>query len=679
MRKIIAVTVLFAFIFAAMLGLAHAQADPCDFDRDGDVDGSDLAGLAAGAPGCGLAEFAGKFGTLYDMGEHPCESDDFNQNNLDSRWTFVNPVGDGYAAITGVGQDAHLELNVPSGPSHDPWDYNESVRVMQPAADTDFDVTVKFDSIPSLALQMQGLIVEQDSANWIRFGNYSDGEYLILFAAITTQNSSQDVLTEYVTVSGSSIYLRVQRSGDNWSYSYSEDGVIWTLAGSFQVPLTVTKIGIYGANHGDPSPAYTARVDYFEEASDPIPWEDGWERPDDMAPFLHTVSFLLEEDGYTVHWFTDEPAYGAVEYGLDSGYGSTVFEAGGPSYEHAVQIAGLQQYQTYHFRISSEDPGDRISLSEDFELTFRPVIDVWYGGTQTFGNLGQPQPYVNIVGNVAPPGGLSDLYHFYYTLNGGGLVDLSIGPDFRRLERAGDFNIDLATADLVNGVNTVVITAVETGHIREETVTVNYTSGTVWPLPYAIDWSTLVADADIQTVAQVVDGKWKLANGGIRTAEPGYDRLVAVGDRTWQYYEVVAPITLHAAQSGSGWGVGFLIRWDGHTDDPVVCDQPKCGWEPMGDLGWLTEDGLNMYHQGTDPRTWSLETVYMLKMRVEDSGSDTVYKVKAWDPAVEAEPDWQVTRTVSDTLTPAAGSILLLSHMADATFGNVSIVPVSGP
>ena len=45
-----------------------------------------------------------------------------------------------------------------------------------------------------------------------------------------------------------------------------------------------------------------------------------------------------------------------------------------------------------------------------------PVINVWYGSQQTFGANGQPQQWVNVLGDVSDPGGMASLT---YTLNGG--------------------------------------------------------------------------------------------------------------------------------------------------------------------------------------------------------------------------------------------------------------------
>ena len=54
---------------------------------------------------------------------------------------------------------------------------------MQSAADTHFAVEVKFDSVVSQQYQLQGLIVEQDSGNFLRVDQYSDGSKTRLYVA----------------------------------------------------------------------------------------------------------------------------------------------------------------------------------------------------------------------------------------------------------------------------------------------------------------------------------------------------------------------------------------------------------------------------------------------------------------------------------------------------------------
>ena len=83
-----------------------------------------------------------------------------------------------------------------------------------------------------------------------------------------------------------------------------------------------------------------------------------------------------------------------------------------------------------------------------------PVLNVWYGPNQTFGAIGQPQVWVNILGKVTDPDGISSLT---YSLNNGTEQPLAIGPDSLRLWNNGDFNIEIAYSDLQVGMNSVVI------------------------------------------------------------------------------------------------------------------------------------------------------------------------------------------------------------------------------
>ena len=158
------------------------------------------------------------------------------------------------------------------------------------------------------------------------------------------------------------------------------------------------------------------------------------------------------------------------------------------------------------------------------EVSASPTIDVWYGTNQQFGQLGNAQQWVNILGNVSDPDGIASLT---YTLNGGSVQPLSVGPDDRRLALPGDFNVEIDRADLNIGSNEVQITAVDNlGNANSQTVSVDYAEN-VWPLPYTIDWSSV---NNIQDVAQIVDGKWTLEPGGVRISEVDYDRVLAIGD-----------------------------------------------------------------------------------------------------------------------------------------------------
>lgn len=336
---------------------------------------------------------------------------------------------------------------------------------------------------------------------------------------------------------------------------------------------------------------------------------------------------------------------------------------------------------------------DRSALSSPAQVDGAgPTVIIWSGLNQSFGQLGNPQPWVNILGNASTSSG--SITSLVYSLNGGPARTLSMGPDSRRLAEKGDFNVEMAITDLNDGANTVVITATDNSNASTvTTVTVNYTSGNTWPLPYTADWSTA---ASIPAVAQIVDGQWVKENGTVRPTWLDYDRLVGIGDLSWTDYEVVVPVTIHGVDEGgfpfpsSGPGVGILMRWDGHFQQ--ASEQPRSGWQRLGALGWFrwsklangdVLSGLQLlgYYAGreidTDPTVVpAVDTPYLFKMSVQSALDGDIYRFKAWEVGDPEPTAWNM-QAQGDPTGPSAGSVLLVAHHVDATFGNVTVQPLS--
>ena len=255
------------------------------------------------------------------------------------------------------------------------------------------------------------------------------------------------------------------------------------------------------------------------------------------------------------------------------------------------------------------------------------------------------------------------------------MKSLSIGPDSRRLLNPGDFNIDLATTDLLVGSNTVVITSTDgLSNVSTEVVTVTYQTGDEWPLPYTIDWGSLTSDGDpstpdaaIQNVAQVVDGKWSVNNNVVRTSEPGYDRLINIGDMAWDDYEVTVPIIIHETYA-SDFGLGILMGWNGHTDVPDYCEQPKCGWIPFGAIGWITQYGVMFYNTGASKNISIAPNIqYWMKLGVETSPDSATYYLKIWQDGTQEPTQWDIVHTnLSDPVIN--GSMLLIAAYGGCQF-----------
>ena len=308
-------------------------------------------------------------------------------------------------------------------------------------------------------------------------------------------------------------------------------------------------------------------------------------------------------------------------------------------------------------------------------LGSKPRIDLWYGNTQSFGHCGQPQRWVNVLGRVTS---VQPMRQLTYTLNGGAVSQLSVGPDGRRLAARGDFNIDLDTRDLAPCNHVVRIHAVDAGG-QEATATVTLTiAAEPCPLPRTIDWSQV---ARIQDVAQVVDGLWSLRAQGVSPLEIGYDRLLAIGDMRWRDYEVEAPITVHGINAACyndpsvHAGVGFVMRWKGHSDwgkDEWASGQPYFGPGPYGAIGWycIFHDAgplLNFFdpdfrRMAEAPRTLALHVPYVFKVRVETApDASSRYSLKVWRADGGEPAAWDLV-TPGPMAGLTEGAVLLGAH-----------------
>ncbi|MCB9140443.1 MAG: hypothetical protein H6642_19085, partial [Caldilineaceae bacterium] len=204
------------------------------------------------------------------------QSDDFNLCTLSPElWTFTNPRNDATLSANG----SELQIDVPGGQSHDVWSGgNFAPRIMQPANNVDFSVDVKFLTSVTQGIQLQGLLVEQDANNLLRFNmQVENGAVKVL--GINFNNGSPSVKfnrTLNITPVNQPVYMRLIRSGVNWTLLYSFNGTDWQNGGSFDRGLEVSSVGVFVGNAGSNAPAYTSIIDYFFLTDAPIEPEDGY-------------------------------------------------------------------------------------------------------------------------------------------------------------------------------------------------------------------------------------------------------------------------------------------------------------------------------------------------------------------------------------------------------------------
>jgi hypothetical protein len=205
-------------------------------------------------------------------------TDEFNASILNTGvWTFVNPTPPGNAEQKIAG-DTAVVLRAFAGVAHDnypPSGYN-APRLMQNANNTDFDIKVKFVSTITASYQAQGIVVEQDSLNVLRFDFIASNPGTQVFAASTSNGfTNQTGTTVHVNRALGAfgvgpLILRLQKDASLWMGFYSiNGGATWDTLGVFVHPMNVSKVGLFVGNSasGGVTPEHSAIVDYFRAAN----------------------------------------------------------------------------------------------------------------------------------------------------------------------------------------------------------------------------------------------------------------------------------------------------------------------------------------------------------------------------------------------------------------------------
>jgi regulation of enolase protein 1 (concanavalin A-like superfamily) len=316
-----------------------------------------------------------------------------------------------------------------------------------------------------------------------------------------------------------------------------------------------------------------------------------------------------------------------------------------------------------------------------------PVINLWYGSNETFGARGQPQQWVNVLGDVSDPSGLASLT---YTLNGGTTNPLSLGENQVRLVAPGEFNVELDYASLQVGTNTVHLKAVDIfGNQSTADVTVTKVNGGPWALPYTADWTQ--AGGNVDNIAQVADGHWTVqADGTIRNSDIGYDRLVTLGQaNSWTQYQGTAQVTINSMDA-DGAAIGIIAGFKGATSDlhgVQQPDQPRIGHPFPAAFLYDNDKGAAPkaeIYENTDAHQeqtlikdasglkLTLGVAYTFKFSVTDNTSGgSLYKFKIWKTGT-AEPSAWLLQANGEL---SRGSIVLAAHRSDVSFGTVTVSP----
>jgi len=317
-------------------------------------------------------------------------STDFNMKHLDrSLWTLTSPSNDGQIAMVDRGTaSAAVRITTPAGSAHDIWTSGDNtVRIMQPATDTPFNLEVKFLTGlvggTSDSYQAQGVTVEQDANNKIIFAftTATDGSvraYVATFIGGFSSPSTK-VFTSYASLGQGPLWMRVVRLGGNvWKQLCSLDGATWDTTVTFTQPLAVAKVGPFADNAGPRAAKFSSYVDYFFNL-DSVAYDDDSQAPpaDANGPWIHSIQLLdTAPNGAMLAWCTDELSDAKVEYGKTTTYDLNVLDLN-PDYYHSVLLTDLSASTLYNFRILAGDDLSHVTnTSNDTFSTRANVADV---------------------------------------------------------------------------------------------------------------------------------------------------------------------------------------------------------------------------------------------------------------------------------------------------------------
>ncbi|MBI1936260.1 VCBS repeat-containing protein [Candidatus Woesearchaeota archaeon] len=192
--------------------------------------------------------------------------DDFGSTTLDSAWLFTDPLLNSNFSL--MANPGHLQVNVPAGSTHDCWPGTSNcVRMLRSVNNADAVYETKIDGVNiGASYQTYGIMLSQDSANYLRFEFWNGGSGAQPSVWRIIGGSGSNVILAPATTLGSSNYIRVTRTGSVFQLDYSTNGMTWTTAGSFtQSGFTVNQAGVYVINAGA-NPATTGNFDYFSVA-----------------------------------------------------------------------------------------------------------------------------------------------------------------------------------------------------------------------------------------------------------------------------------------------------------------------------------------------------------------------------------------------------------------------------
>ncbi|MEV1331185.1 ThuA domain-containing protein [Micromonospora costi] len=314
-------------------------------------------------------------------------SDEFTGDTLDKcRWNAIlRENATGYRVTGGA-----LRIDVPNGDIYGTGNTGPANFILQTAPSGDWTLETKVDgSLLDEQYQQAGLIVHADDDNYLKFDYIADnqpGQPVTRRIEFRSEigGAVQDPQPQAANLTAAVWYLRLARSGNTFTASYSADGTTWTaLTALTNSAVGATpKVGLFtlGANQ---TASKTASFDYFRLTRGAA---------DETAPVTTATVSGTPTEGW--HTGPATVTLTAADEAGGSGLAGTAYQLDGAGtwtdYTGPVQVTGDGEHEV---RFRSTDRAGNVEGTKTVTVkidatapvtsaTFAPANDEgWHAGT----------------------------------------------------------------------------------------------------------------------------------------------------------------------------------------------------------------------------------------------------------------------------------------------------------
>jgi regulation of enolase protein 1 (concanavalin A-like superfamily) len=186
----------------------------------------------------------------------PAYQDEFTSSNLQTFWTFTNPLGTGSYSLTA--HSGYLRITAPTGVGLSKTSNFNAPRMLQPVTG-DFVATTSVSGDFSQAGFRGGMLLFKDTNNYFRLEKYGSNQVL-MYGYI---NGAETYIASTLPSNYSPLYLELERTGTTLRGYWSSDGATWNLVKQYTVfnGADTLQIGLFTINVG--TSTFSADFDYF--------------------------------------------------------------------------------------------------------------------------------------------------------------------------------------------------------------------------------------------------------------------------------------------------------------------------------------------------------------------------------------------------------------------------------